>query len=83
MNLGVKLLIIGGIIVGFWISLLILTQVTHSSIPYFTLISAGTFIENGKTIEYFQVIPEVTIMPVTGFALLIMGAGYIVWEKIR
>jgi uncharacterized protein YlzI (FlbEa/FlbD family) len=47
-------------------------------------VSGGTTINNeGKIIESFQVVPEVTLLQVTGFALLVLGAYYEFWEKIK
>lgn len=78
------LIILGGIIVGFWIFSIIFTQITLISIPSHTIVSGGTTINNeGKIIESFQVVPEVTLLQVTGFALLILGVYYGFWEKIK
>ena len=78
------LIILGGIIVGFWIFSIIFTQITLISIPSHTIVSGGTTINNeGKIIESFQVVPEVTLLQVTGFALLVLGAYYEFWEKIK
>lgn len=78
------LIILGGIIVGFWIFSIIFTQITLISIPSHTTVSGGTTINNeGKIIESFQVVPEVTILQITGFALLILGVYYEFWEKIK
>jgi hypothetical protein len=78
------LIILGGIIVGFWIFSLIFTQATLISIPYHTTVSGSTTINNeGKIIESFQVVPEISILQVTGFTLLALGTFFEFWEKIK
>jgi len=43
--------------------------------------STVTSIESGETIVSSHAYPQFNMLPVTGFALLILGTSYEIWRK--
>ena len=79
MNFGRKLLIIGGVLVGFWFSVLMESIFLHSML--FSKIDSVSVTDSGTTIEYSGIVPHMELIPLIGFALLITGATYRFWRK--
>ncbi len=76
MNLGRKLLIIGGVLVGFWFSAL-MQSIFQPGMSLFSKIDT----DSGTIIEYSGIVPHMELIPLIGFALLIAGATYRFWGK--
>ena len=79
MNFARKLLIIGGVLVGFWFSALMQSIFLPSM--FLSKIDSVSVTDSGTIIEYSGIVPHMELIPFIGLALLIAGITYRFWRK--
>jgi len=81
MKTSYKLILIGTIITGFWLSGLAWMQITYTHFDLLGTISTGTHLEQGVEVKTVRVNPHFSMIPVTGISLMGLGIFFAIWDK--